>query len=433
MEYLLTNFLDMLPFCSEFKAKVREIFATWMSYRTLLRPIGKSKPHLLWLADYSGQYYRLVVDLVENTVFDVNSECEAAIRLGVKYGRSPKDLLENYSPFKEKLERIQKLIKQEEDEKKAAEEAKKLEEKKLQEDVAKEDGAANPENCQDDENLVDDGEGIEQEYNSMWKSHAKQQLSFFCNMVVWTEDMKAGDLVELLQRDAPATCRTDTGGNTLILCDMNVWGAVSSRPYIRKSPLTAEQLTTAYSAVLQCRGVDLDARVTYLPVGDCFVFADGGIKRDSVFKRALQLKENAAKAKDGRTMFRVASAIKEQKSLEDRYERVKIHAEIKTTETVITAFNGKTKRPRRDRLKGDGTNQSDFIGRFELPPLTTLASLTRPEWEEFWDWRLKNYGTRAGDSESDEDSDEENKQELSKHNSIMIDYLVSLWFLSMQL
>ena len=255
-------------------------------------------------------------------------------------------------------------------------------------------------------------------HEEIWRHYAKQQLPFFCNLVVWSETMTAGDLVDLLKADAPATCEPADAlrGNTMILCDMNVWGAVGSRTTIRKSALTPEHLNTLVSAVLQCRSVDFEASVTYLPIGDILVFVDGGINRASVFRKALGLVANAPRAKDGRTMFRNATAVKHDRSLMDRVQRVKDHAQIKQTEGVMTAFNGKTKIQRRDRLRSDTTNLGDYYGRFDVPPLTDIASMKRGDWEDFWDWRLKPGGGRAPGSESELD-DSDDGQEPSKQSS----------------
>ena len=57
-----------------------------------------------------------------------------------------------------------------------------------------------------------------------------------------------------------------------------------------------------------------------------------------------------------------------------------------------------------------------IYGRFEVPALTDLVSMTRGDWEAFWDWRLKPGGGRAPGSESELD-DSDDGQEPSKQSS----------------
>jgi hypothetical protein len=228
----------------------------------------------LWLADWETSQ-RSVLELIENTVFSVNSECEQAIRLAIKYGKSAPDLLSNYSPFKEKLERIHNQLEKEATAKQQVlDEASKTEQAKLDAarapDAPLNDGEAATQVIGDGQDpggqAADDDLEDLTTHEEIWRHYAKQQLPFFCNTVVWSEEMKAGDLVELLRKYAPATCQSADRGNAMILCDMNVWGAVGSRSIVRKSALAPEHLNTLVSAVLQCRNVDFEASVTYLPI-----------------------------------------------------------------------------------------------------------------------------------------------------------------------
>ena len=130
----------------------------------------------------------------------------------------------------------------------------------------------------------------------------------------------------------------------------------------------------------------------------------------------MRISANAARAKDGRTMYRYATATTDERSTLSLFQRVKAHAEIETKENSIPAFIGKTRINRRERLKRDGTNLSDCVNRFELPPLGKLANLERGEWEAFWDWHSKPGDSRVPGSESELDDSDDDK-ESSKHNS----------------
>ncbi len=406
--YLLNEWLDARALPVSVKVFLRETMDTVASYREKLRPLSDEetvrKLDLTFLSRWPKSALK-TLELFEALIYASTASDEGVTRLAMKHGRSASELLD-FSPYKEWVTDIDGLLRKESDP-----DAGTVPKSSSPGADAK---AAMPVVTVVDDN--DMGADMERDYElESFKRVASNWVSQYCKLVVMEETTPQKTLVEILKAcplagPSPKPNGTDSG-TTLIWADSSQWGRAQHKPWVRLASVNKEVWMTLMSAVQEVRGVDKNASVLTLPIGDVWFFIDGGVNRRALFLKSIKgsTKSNAQASSDGKTMFRDLTIMKDGSTLLDRQRRSRGHMQIHTTERAFVAFNALSTLPKRHRKHYEGTNKFDSVGPVRIPAASSLPHMTPAELNRFWDWRSRPCGGKVPGEEGSGNEDEEDE------------------------
>ena len=246
--WLLGPFLDSRNLVSECKSKLREVFASRDSFTKLLRPVEEEEQENIdvsWQATWPKSAL-LTLELLETSAFSVDATDEGTVRLGIKNGKSGQELLEEYSPFKEKIQEIDACLKEE---LKAINDAAKSQAGDAEPDQAQNipnpSGAAPSRTSDLDEAMA---EGMDLESKRL--AHARRIMSSYLVLESEEDKKTAGGLASALKKHKLVQVETASmSGNLIIVMDVNGWGEAITAPHIRRPPIQQTILNKVFEAI----------------------------------------------------------------------------------------------------------------------------------------------------------------------------------------
>ncbi|CAE7791744.1 unnamed protein product [Symbiodinium necroappetens] len=344
--WLLGPFLDARNILSECKSKLREVFASRDSFMKLLRPVEEEEQENIdvsWQATWPKSAL-LTLELLEISSFSVDTNEESTVRLGIKHGKSGQELLEEYSPFKEKIQEIDACLKEE---LKAINDASKSQGGDSEPDqppnIPNPSGAGPSRTSDMDEAMA---EGMDLESKRL--AHAKRIMSSYLVLESEEDKKTSGALASALKKHKLVQVDTASmSGNLIIALDVNAWGEAITAPHIRRPPIQQAILKKIFEAIgLARRGVS--AWTTMAP-GEIVICLNGGRTNNSFLSKLIGVGPGVGRSKSrgSNIMWREITATFTPESVQTRRVRTsrKALASLKCSQKMFWWFDAGTDIP----------------------------------------------------------------------------------------
>ena len=344
--WLLGPFLDSRNLVSECKSKLREVFASRDSFTKLLRPVEEEEQENIdvsWQATWPKSAL-LTLELLETSAFSVDATDEGTVRLGIKNGKSGQELLEEYSPFKEKIQEIDACLKEE---LKAINDAAKSQAGDAEPDQAQNipnpSGAAPSRTSDLDEAMA---EGMDLESKRL--AHARRIMSSYLVLESEEDKKTAGGLASALKKHKLVQVETASmSGNLIIVMDVNGWGEAITAPHIRRPPIQQTILNKVFEAIgLARRGSS--GWKTMAP-GEIVICLNGGRTNNSFLSKLFGVGPGVGRSKSrgSNIMWREITTTFTPESVQARRVRTsrKALASLKCSQKMFWWFDAGTDIP----------------------------------------------------------------------------------------
>ena len=408
-DFLIGRFLDVRNIHSDFKQKLRALFATHAAFRQFRTLDGSGDTSFLAAWPKSAA---MSLDLIETTCFTYCGSDVHTVRTGIKNGKTAQEILEKYQPFKCQIEQIDSSLSADHSVANG------------DEDVV-EGAGGHPTQQQEAQHQQQqqggEGGGVENKtmcnatiVEDKWLDYVRRHLSKFCVLIV-EHGMSQTQLQTAMASVALGTTRGGSAGNVIIHFDANLFGESITAPHIRKPPLQPLVIQRIWKAT-QATRANVD-QVGMLPPGDVLLLIDGGRKNDTFLNYFGMGKDRKSADKgrtqrDGKTLMRHINIYLEEKSVRARKYRKKTKNDfIACTQKAYILYNSTstTVCPRQHKHFPDMSNMADMIGPITLTPWTSCEKLMVKDKKAFWGARRRAVGgpTEGGSSGCSDDDESE--------------------------
>ena len=419
-DYLTSDWLDSIDLRSDVKAKLRDIFTSVKSYRTMYNPgnvtgVASHELDRTFLFNW-GPAAIETLNLFELCIFSDNQQVEFMLRMAVRQGKDAAETLA-MKPFCDKLNEIKDLLKPPpptpgagsaagggghpvSDSGNAGGTA------SVGEEGSNIGGGENV-NDSDDDNAPPNVNGNA----NIQSTHIEHVDRMMRNQYSSVLDQKTeSKLAEALKGHPLATVAgTPQSGNVLIHMDCNSWGEAGSNPQFRKPPMGKDLFKRVYNGVKMAR-YDMESGADHkLQSGDIYSFIDGNKDRRRLFHNAVKSK-STGKDKDKLRKLVLHCSENSVKSRKKKARRVTC------TQGLFICHSGSTDVPHRDYKILAGSNRCDMFGPLELDTLQSLETLEKREKAAWWGKdRIIEVGGPMSESEggADDDSEVEGAEDIA--------------------
>lgn len=413
---LLGSELDRRQIDSKCKALMRDMFESVSCYRSMLRPLDDPNFDSSFLSVWPVSASRYL-DMIENLVYAHNPTDDGVLRLGLKNGKEPHEILTTYNPFKTWLEQVDEAIE--------------TEQKRSREDERMRDSNGRRSVASAVTTVPADSPAKKKpspsaEYTESLESFNTLAGHTVGNSVKLLVEPRAGQALIELWKAAPLAVLRSTADNTniVVLADLNLWGMCATAPDLRKPSIKPELFAKLFSTLRQARCNAAEVQMSTLPIGDVWVMIDAGQNRRAQFRKQIKptAKAHPTLKKQGKTVWKNVTLYKSEASMADRKHRMRGHAQLKLTEGIHCAYNGATVIDRRDNKCFEGTNRSDTLGPVQAVKFDLLARLPKADRAKFWGERLKQVGGRnPGDSDASQSASDDAMSDVDEEEVVSDD------------
>ena len=290
--FLMSTWLDGINLPSDVKAKLREIFQSFASYRTFYNPGALASEDApidrTFLYSWSPAS-KETLELFEMCIFPGTSQLEYHMRSCARHGKDAAETLKS-PPFSLKVEVITDQVTNALSSSMTGQPA----------EIADETPASDTKTVDPTIDVDSDEEGAVEanEEKGLIKEFVMRLVRN--NMSLAVEPKSDAALTELYRASPLCTVQASPqSGNVAIILDANSYGEATSRPALRQVPMGKDVFKKIVGCLVKARlNISGDETPEKLRIGEIWAMFDAGVNRQRLFMANLKIANNAGKEKD---------------------------------------------------------------------------------------------------------------------------------------
>jgi hypothetical protein len=387
------------------KQKIRDMFQNPDTYKA--RFSGDLSEFSSWPQSASK-----TMDLIESTCFLMSGHDDSTIKTGIKAGKTPQVIVEEYQPWKAQIQEIDAALKSENSMMKVDVDG----EAKLTMPSAVAAAPASSPSALASAVVASNVKAPElSPVEDKWADFARRHIAKFCVLLV-ESGMSQSQLQTAMSNVSLSTVKGGPSGNVIITFDANLFGESIAAPHMRTPPLQSPIVNKIWKAITAARAQP--DQVGLMPVGDVLVVVDGGRKSD-VFLNQVAMgqdrrnSDKTRKLRDGKTICREVIINLEEKSVKaGKHCKKSRHDFVHCTQKDYILHNSLTQVNLREHKHFPGsTNMSNTLGLVTVPTWQAAIKLSSKDKKEFWGARRRAVGGRSNGDTGSSGSEEESEQD----------------------